>query len=71
MAVKPSPELVIALGRKGPPGMADKGPPAPSDPSADLRPAMQELMSAIQAGDADAAAKAFQSAHEICASYSE
>lgn len=73
MATKPGPELMEALGRKAK-GAPDASPatPAKSDaapgPNPDLRPAMKELMQALQSGDLDSATEAFESACRICSS---
>lgn len=72
MAIKPGPELISALGKRRP-GMGSAPAPAPDAPDpedgGDLKVAMQELIEALNAGDASAAAEAFKSAHEICSSY--
>jgi DNA-binding FadR family transcriptional regulator len=65
---KASPELLRAIGKGSAPAPAPA--PAPADGAkGDLSAAMQELIDAIQAGDADGAAEAFEAAHRICSSY--
>lgn len=70
MAVKPSMDLIDALGKKGAPSATGDVSPAKADgPPPGLSEAMQELIDAIGSGDADAAAEAFEGAHRICESY--
>lgn len=70
MAVKPSMDLIDALGKKGAPtAMGDVSPAKADGPPPGLSEAMQELIDAIGSGDADAAADAFKSAADICSSY--
>lgn len=65
------PALMIALGAK-PAGKPTASAAAPSggDGTTDLLPVAQELIKAIQSGDAQAVAHALQAAHDICDSYS-
>lgn len=70
MAVKPGPELILALGKKAPVGRPSPAPvSAPAAPNGDLKAAMQEFIDAVQSGDVDGATEAFESCHRICSSY--
>lgn len=71
MAVKPSMDLVVALTKpkKGAPAGGDDAPASESGPPPGLEESMQELMTALESGDAKGAAEAFESAHRICSSY--
>jgi len=71
MAVRPGPDLIIALARKKPGKGTDPESGGGKDDTSrdDLKTAMGEFIDAVKSGDVDGAAEAFESAHKICTSY--